>query len=232
MPQQQSGASAAHATFETIHEAALARHGREGLLGHWPLPKIPAELRAMPDATYLSTMSLRIFRAGLKHELVDRKWPAFEEVFQGFDPAFCAALFDEDIEALLEDRRLIRHLGKLRAVRSNAKALRAVALEHGSFGEWLAGWPSQDIVGLWAALAKQFSQLGGNSAPYFLRMVGKDTFVLTDSVARALCHWGVLNSAPTTRADRATTQRAFNAWAAETGRPLCHLSQILARSVD
>lgn len=232
MPQKQSGVRSSYATFAAIHEAALARHGREGLETHLPVPKAQVELRAMPDARYLSTMSLRIFRAGLKHELVDRKWPAFEEAFRGFDPTYCAGLFDEDIELLVEDRRLIRHLGKLRAVRANATALREVTQEHGSFGEWLAVWPGDNIVELWSALAKRFSQLGGNSAPYFLRMVGKDTFVLTDSVVQALIRWGVLEGTPTTRVNRAATQHAFNTWAAETGRPLCQLSQILARSTD
>jgi len=195
-------------------------------------PKTAAELRAVPDDRYLSQMSLRIFRAGLKHEMVDRKWPAFEEVFKGFSPAACAALYDEDIEAMLEDRRLIRHLGKLRAVRANAGAMLAVAAEHGSFAAWVADWPGSDIVGLWQQLAKRFSQLGGNSAPMFLRMVGKDTFILTDFVIRALITWEVSKGPPTTSRDRTAVQDVFNRWAAEAGLPLCQLSQIMAMSVD
>jgi 3-methyladenine DNA glycosylase Tag len=218
--------------FAAIEAAALARHGREGVAVRLVVPKTDAQLLAVPDDRYLSQMSLRIFRAGLKHALVDAKWPTFEEAFHGFEPARCAALYDEAIEALLADRRLIRHLGKLRAVRANAQAMLAVAREHGSFGAWLADWPSSDIIGLWAALAKRFSQLGGSSAPSFLRMVGKDTFILTDWVAKALRHWQVIEGAPTTRGDRVAVQVAFNAWAAETGRPLCQLSQILALSVD
>ena len=218
--------------FAAIEAAAIERHGSEGVAARLVTPKTAAELRAIPDDRYLSQMSLRIFRAGLKHELVDAKWPAFEEVFHGFDPARCAALYDEEIEALLGNRRLIRHLGKLRAVRHNALAMLDVAREHGTFAAWIAGWPAADIVGLWAALAKRFSQLGGNSAPVFLRMVGKDTFVPTDWVAKALLHWRVIEGAPTTRADRALMQHAFDRWAAETGRPLCQLSQILALSID
>ena len=218
--------------FAAIEAAAVERHGSEGVAARLVVPRTAAELRSVPDDRYLSQMSLRIFRAGLKHELVDAKWPAFEEVFHGFDPARCAALYDEDIEALLGDRRLIRHLGKLRAVRHNASAMLDVAREHGSFAAWIAGWPAADIVGLWAALAKRFSQLGGNSAPVFLRMVGKDTFVPTDWVAKALVRWRVIESAPTTRSDRALMQQAFERWAGETGRPLCQLSQILALSID
>ena len=74
----------------------------------------------MGDDRYLSLMSLRIFRAGLKHSLVDARWPAFEEVFKGFEPARVVAMPDEELEALLGDQRLIRHWGKLKSVRANA----------------------------------------------------------------------------------------------------------------
>ena len=218
--------------FAPILAAAEARHGAEGVAARLSLPRSEAQLRAMPDDRYLSQMSLRVFRAGLKHELVDRKWPAFEEVWHGFDPAHCAAIYDEELEAILEDRRLIRHLGKLRAIRANATAMLAVAAEHGSFGAWLAAWPASEIIGLWEQLAKRFSQLGGNSAPMFLRMVGKDTFVPTDSVIRALAHWRAVDSALSGKAERVAAQAAFNSWAIETGRPLCQLSQVLALSAD
>jgi 3-methyladenine DNA glycosylase Tag len=180
----------------------------------------------------LSQMELRIFRAGLKHSLVDAKWPAFEEVFDRFEPRRVRAMSDEALEALLGDRRLIRHWGKLKSVRDNAAAMIEVAAEHGSFGAWLADWPGTKIVELWETLAKRFSQMGGNSGPTFLRMVGKDTFVLTHSVTAALKRWGAVDAPPKNRKDRAVVQSHFNTWAAETGRPLCQLSLILAASVE
>ena len=107
-----------------------------------------------------------------------------------------------------------------------------IAEELGSFSAWLADWPGTEIVELWEALAKRFSQMGGNSGPTFLRMVGKDTFILTPSVTAALKHWGAVDAPPKSRKDRAAVQSAFNAWAAETGRPLCQLSLILAASIE
>jgi 3-methyladenine DNA glycosylase Tag len=220
------------APFAEILDAARARHGATALEARLPAPKSGDELRATPDDRYLSDMERRIFRAGLKHSLVDAKWPAFEEVFQGFEPRRVRAMPDEALEKLLADARLIRHWGKLKSVRDNAAALLDVASEHGGFGAWLAGWPGDDIVGLWDALAKRFSQMGGNSGPSFLRMVGKDTFVLTHSVAAALKRWGAVAAPPKSRKDRAQAQQAFNAWAGESGRPLCQMSLILAASVE
>ena len=218
--------------FSPILEAAQARHGAAALEARLLQPRSPAEIEATGDDRYLSQMSLRIFRAGLKHSIVDAKWPAFEEVFESFAPRRVRAMSDEALEGLLADRRLIRHWGKLKAVRDNAAAMIAIADEHGGFGIWLARWPGSDIVGLWEALAKGFSQMGGNSGPSFLRMVGKDTFVLTHSVGAALQRWGAIEAPPKNRKDRAAVQSCFNAWAAETGRPLCQLSQILAASIE
>ena len=219
-------------SFAEILDAARARHGAAALDARLPQPKTPEELRAIPDDRYLSQMSLRIFRAGLKHSLVDAKWPAFEEVFYGFDPRRVRAMPDEALDALLGDTRLIRHGGKIRAVRDNAAAMLDIAASQGGFGAWLADWPVADIVGLWEALARRFSQMGGNSGPTFLRMVGKDSFILSPSVVAALKHWGIAAAAPKNRRDRAGVQARFNAWAAETGRPLCQLSMILACSVE
>jgi 3-methyladenine DNA glycosylase Tag len=218
--------------FGPILEAARTRLGAAGLEARLPQPRSPAELKATADDRYLSQMSLRIFRAGLKHSLVDAKWPAFEEVFDGFEPRRVRAMSDEALEALLTDSRLIRHWGKLKSVRDNAAAMIALAEEHGSFGAWLADWPGPNIVELWETLAKRFSQMGGNSGPTFLRMVGKDTFILTQSVIAALKRWGAANTPPKNRKDRAAVQSCFNNWATETGRPLCQLSLILAASIE
>jgi 3-methyladenine DNA glycosylase Tag len=218
--------------FAPILEAARTRLGAGALEARLPQPRSAAELKGVPDDRYLSQMSLRIFRAGLKHSLVDAKWPAFEEVFRAFEPRRVRAMSDEALEALLGDTRLIRHWGKLKSVRDNAVAMITVAEEHGSFSAWLADWPGTEIVERWEELAKRFSQMGGNSGPTFLRMVGKDTFILTPSVTAALKQWGAIDAPPKNRKDRAAVQSAFNAWAAESDWPLCQLSLILAASIE
>jgi len=218
--------------FATIFDAARQRHGAAAIDARLPHPKSASELAAIADDRYLSQMSLRIFRAGLKHSLVDAKWPAFEEVFDGFDPRRVRAMPDEALEKLLGDARLIRHWGKLKSIRDNAAAVLAVTEEFGSFGAWIGTWPGSNIVGLWDALGDRLSQMGGVSGPMFLRMVGKDTFVLSKSVIAALKHWAEMPNPPKNRNDRAAVQAHFNAWAAESGRPLSQLSLILAMSVD
>lgn len=218
--------------FDKIHKAALHRLGATALAARLPSVKGPAELRQVGDDRYLSLMSLRIFRAGLKHELVDARWPSFEEAFRHFDPRLVRAMSDEEVEDLMMDGRLIRHLVKLRAVHANAAAFCRIADEHGSVGAYLADWPVPNITGLWNDLARRCFQMGGSSAPQFLRMAGKDTFLLTPSTIAALNRWNAFKGEPKGKADLAAVQAIFNGWAEKTGLPLAHLSMILAASVD
>jgi len=220
------------ASFAPILARATKRAGGakelEKLL---PTPKSAKALKAVGDDRYLSLMCLRIFRAGLKHDLVDAKWPAFEKAFHRFDPKRIVAMPDEALDACMKNEGLIRHWGKLKSIPANAAAMLAVAKGHGGFGAYLADWPATDTVGLWADLTNRFQQLGGNSGPYFLRMAGKDTFVLTDDVVKALVVAKVVAKKPTAKADLKRTQEAFNQWREESGRPQSHISRVLALSV-
>ncbi len=127
--------------FAKIRKAAEKRLGVTALAQRLPEVKSPAQLRKLGDDRYLSLMSLRIFRAGLKHDMVDAKWPDFEKAFLGFDPRRVRAMSEEAVERLMGDARLIRHLGKLKSVQENAAAMCVLADEHGSFAAWLAAWP-------------------------------------------------------------------------------------------
>ncbi|WP_277053340.1 DNA-3-methyladenine glycosylase I [Zestomonas thermotolerans] len=219
--------------YQWLYQYCLNRFGSvEALEARLPQPKSPEELRALGDDRYLSIISLRIFRAGLKHSLVDAKWPAFEEVFFGFDPHKVVLMGAEHLERLMHDERLIRHLAKLKSVPRNAQFILDVAREKGSFGALIADWPVSDIVGLWKYLGKHGTQLGGLSAPRFLRMVGKDTFIPTDDVVAALKAQGIIDKAPTSQKELAAVQAAFNEWRAQSGRPLCQLSTLLAHTVN
>lgn len=215
--------------YRWLHEFCLNRFGSAAALeARLPVPRSPETLRQMEDDRYLSTLALRVFRAGLKHSLVDAKWPAFEEAFFGFYLDKVVLMGGEHIERLMQDARLIRHLGKLRSVPRNAQMLLDIRAEHGRVGNLIADWPVTDITGLWRRLSKQGNQLGGLSAPRFLRMVGKDTFVLTDDVAAALKAQKIVDKKPTSQRDIAATQAFFNELHAQSGRPMCQLSVMLA----
>jgi 3-methyladenine DNA glycosylase Tag len=219
--------------YKWLNEYCLNRFGSaKALEAHLPAPKTAKQLEAISADRYLSTMALRVFRAGLKHSLVDSKWPAFEEVFYRFDPEKVVLMGADHLERLMQDARIIRHLGKLKSVPRNAQLILDIEQEHGSFGKFIAQWPVDDITGLWQYLAKHGNQMGGLSSPRFLRMVGKDTFIPTWDVVAALNAQKIVDKVPTSKRDQAIVQQVFNQWQSESGRPLCQLSAMLAFTVN
>jgi len=219
--------------FEPLLQAATDRFGsKKALQEQMPELRSVAELELISNDRYLSAMCLRVFRAGMKHSVVDAKWRRFDEVFYNFEPHQLATLTDEQLEALMNKDGLIKHWAKIKSIRTNAQFVLDVSEQFGSFGHWVATWPVQDIVGLWAEISKSGAQLGGKSAPYFLRYVGKDTFIFTGDVIAALTELDVINGNAETKANLASVQKQFNEWHDETGLPFCYISKILALSVN
>jgi len=219
-------------SFQQIWDRAAGRKGGDAALEElMPAVKTPAQLRKIPDDRWLSGMSKRIFQAGFVWKVIEAKWDGFETAFDGFQPGPLSMMSYEMLDSLLKDERIIRNGPKILAVRDNATFLVDLATEHGSAGKFFADWPVDDFIGLLDVLQKRGSRLGGFTGPAFLRFMGKDSFIINDDVSAALIRGGVVDKKPTSKAARAATQQAFNAWRAESGRPLAHISRTLACSV-
>lgn len=219
-------------TFDDFWQQALIHHQTPSAIKtRFPALKTNDELLAVPDAAYLSLISRRVFRAGMKHSVVDSKWAAFEDAFWHFDPRACQLIDDARFEQLMQNDQLIRHWGKMKTIPRNALMVTDLSREAGSFGQFLVDWPVDDIVGLWQVFKKQGAHLGGDGASRFLRMAGKDTFVLTDDVVRALVNAGVVTKKPTGQRDLQATQEFFNALRQESGLALSAISMVLALSI-
>lgn len=219
-------------SFDSIFQRAVERKGGtaevEALL---PMAASAQALREQPDDRYLAEMTRCVFRSGFVWKIIENKWPAFEEAFDGFDVRSNSMRSDESIEQLTRDERIVRNGKKIQSVRDNATFILEVRDSHGSFGAYLADWPAHDIVGLWDELKRRGSRLGGQTGRFFLRFVGKETPVLSTDVVRALIGQGVVDKAPTSKKDLAAVQDAFNQWAEQSGRDLSQISRILAMSV-
>ncbi len=220
-------------SLASILEKAGNHHGNEIAVRK----KLPtgildaASLGAIPDHRHLSGMSKAIFKAGFVWRVIENKWPAFEDAFHSFDVDTCAHLSPDDIETLCADERIVRNRQKILTVPRNAVMIQDAATEHGSFANLIAQWPDEDYVGLLDHLKKHGERLGGNSAQYYLRTMGKDGFLLTGDVARALINAGVVDSAPNGKAARRKVQEAVNQWRQESGFNLAEISRILALSI-
>jgi 3-methyladenine DNA glycosylase Tag len=219
--------------FKTIRARAAKRKGGDAaLVALLPKPMTAKALARITDDRVLADMTKRIFSAGFAWSVIEKKWPDFEKAFLGFEPKRLLAQPDEFWERLAGDARIVRNAQKIMAVRANAQFIADIAREHGSFGKFLAEWPASDQVGLLDLLAKRGARLGGGTGQYFLRFIAKDAFILSTDVVACLRDAGLdIAEHPTSKKDLRKVQDQFNAWAAETGLPLTHLSRICAMSI-
>ena len=220
-------------SFETIWDRAAARKGGGDVLeALMPAIRTPDELPVVSDDRWLAEMTRRIFQAGFNWSVIEKKWPGFEAAFEGFDPGRCAMLSDDDIDLLLKDKDIVRNAAKILSVRENAVFLCDLAREHGSAATFFADWPVDDFAGLLDVLKKRGSRLSGTTGQYFLRFMGKDSYLMSKDVVAALIAEGVVDKPPSSARALRAVQEAFNIWAEESGRPLAHISRTLACGVD
>ncbi|MGJ4746380.1 DNA-3-methyladenine glycosylase I [Leptospira sp. SA-E8] len=220
-------------SFDKIQKRAAKRKGGEKAL-QLLLPKVSPKnkLSRLSDDRVLSEMTKRIFSAGFVWKVVENKWPGFEEAFLEFDPAKLLKQPNRFWDALELNEKIIRNAQKISSVRKNAQFVVDIAREHGSFGKFLADWPIQDQIGLLDFLSKHGSRLGGNTGQYFLRFIGRDSFILSSDVILCLRDVGLpLSSTGKSKKDLSAIQKQFNVWAEETGLSYTHLSRICAFSI-
>ncbi len=220
-------------SFEAIRIRAEQRKGGAAALDRLMPPKPdPKALAALRDDRVLAEMTKRVFSAGFAWSVIESKWSGFEEAFLGFESARLSFEPDDFWDGLTKDTRIVRNGAKILSVKANARFVRDVAKEHGSFGAFLAKWPSSDEVGLLEKLAKRGDRLGGNTGQMLLRFLGWDGFVASKDVVACLRRAGLdIAEEVKSKRDLKLVQEQFNAWAKETGLPYTHLSRICAFSI-
>ena len=219
--------------FEDIRLRAESRKGgARALKAMLPTVATKKQLIELGDDRYLAMMTKSINQAGFSWKVIENKWPSFEEAFLGFDPRKLSYLSPEQWEAFTSDKRVVRNWQKIKALQDNVFFVQDESRRSGGFGQFVADWPVEDQIGLMAYLKKHGSRLGGQSALWFLRRVGKDCFIPARDVAVLLRSIGLdIAENPTSKRDLSKIQAQFNEWHVETGLPYSHLSRIAACSV-
>lgn len=89
------------------------------------------------DDALFARLILEINQAGLSWTTILKKKDHFFRAYHGLRIAKVAAYGDRDIERLMQDAGIIRNRLKILAAIENAKRIRVIAKEHGSFRSWL-----------------------------------------------------------------------------------------------
>lgn len=220
-------------SYENLYDVACLRKGGsdvvEGLL---PTIATKKHLSALGSDRYLAEFTRKVFQSGFVWRIVNNKWPHFEEVFWGFDIERLLMMPDDMLERKASDPGIIRNFSKVKTVLENAVMIADTERrEDKTFGEFIASWPDDDVIGLWLFLKKHGSRLGGNTGPYALRTLGVDTFLMTADVEFFLRENAIVDSGIHSLRALKATQTYFNDLREESGRSLSELSRLVSLGV-
>lgn len=187
------------------------------------------QLSQLSDDRFLAAFTKQIFKSGFVWRVVENKWPDFEEVFFNFNIEKVLMMPEEMLERKASDPKIIRNFNKVKTIKDNAQMIFDVQIEEKqSFAQFIASWPSSNIVGLWLWLKKNGQRLGGNTGPYALRLLGKDTFILSSDVEAYLRAQKIIDGGLHSKRSLEAIQNYFNQLKAETGYSLAQLSRLIA----
>lgn len=188
------------------------------------------EILKITDDRFLAEFTKKVFQSGFVWRVVRQKWPNFEEVFFGFDIDKILLMPDEMLEQKASNPAIIRNYNKVKTIRENALMIDEVRRKHGSFANFVANWPKNDVIGLWEFLKKNGARLGGNTGPYALRTLGIDTFLLSRDVESYFSEHQLISGSARSKRSLSVIQNTFFAWQKQSGLSLQELSQLVSFS--
>lgn len=218
-------------TVKTIFKRAAERKGGVNalnqLLGD---ANKDSDILKLTDDRLLSAFTKKIFQSGFVWRVVEKKWPDFEEAFFDFNITKILMMPEEMLEKKASDPKIIRNFNKVKTIKANAQMIFEEQQNGYQFAEFIANWPTGNIIGLWAYLKKNGQRLGGNTGPYALRVLGKDTFILSRDVEAYFRAHDLISGGIQSKTSLNTIQNTFNQWQNESDYTHAQLSRLIAFS--
>ncbi len=215
--------------FQTIYQRAAERKGGEKALEHLLSDVHSSEdIANLTDDRVLSAMTKKIFQSGFVWRVVENKWQDFEDSFFNFDITKILMMPEEMLEKKAADPKIIRNFNKVKTIKANAQMIFEEQQNGHSFAEFIAQWPSDNIIGLWSYLKNKGQRLGGNTGPYALRVLGKDTFLLSNDIEAYFRANKIITGGLQSKSSLQAIQASFNQLREESGYSLSQLSRLIA----
>jgi DNA-3-methyladenine glycosylase I len=117
-------------------------------------------------------LSLEIFQAGLNWRMILHKRDALKKAFADFSIERVASFNAKDILRLMNNKDIIKNRLKIKATIENAKRLKNIMAEYGSFAKYISSLGNDEET-MYRVFKKQFTFMGPKIAASFFQSIGK-----------------------------------------------------------
>jgi len=124
------------------------------------------------DNLLFARLVLEINQAGLSWDTILKKKDNFFKAFDGFNTDKVSRYTESKVNKLLQDAGIIRNRLKIEAAIYNARAIKSIQKEYGSFKNWLDGQHPKTKEEWVKIFKKNFRFTGGEIVNEFLMSTG------------------------------------------------------------
>jgi len=115
------------------------------------------DCKGWDDRDFFEVLTGAVF-TGIREEIIESKWLAIKAAFSNFDFKKVARYGEKDFVKLMNKSDIIRHKGRIKATITNARKMKEVVKEYGSFLDYINSFQkSDDLI---ADLQEQFDFIG------------------------------------------------------------------------
>ena len=144
------------------------------------------------DKDYFETLTRAVF-SGIKNGIIEERWPAISNAFSRFDFYKVAEYDEEKVQELIENKKIIRHEGKIKATIFNARKMVEIVEQYGSFKNYLNSFPSVDsLIEKLQGYYDGFKGIGERNVYEFLKEIGFSTIKPDLQVRKVFLRLGLI----------------------------------------
>lgn len=98
------------------------------------------------DGYLFEMLVLESFHCGLSWLIILNKRESFQEAFDNFKPEIIKEYNESKILELLDNKEIVRHIGKIKATINNAAKFIEIQKEFGTFKDYIWGFTNNEII--------------------------------------------------------------------------------------
>lgn len=130
--------------------------------------------------------------SGIRNGIIEQRWTEITKAFSNFDFYKVAQYDEEKLQELMENSRIIRHEGKIKATIFNAKRMVRIVKQYGSFKNYLNSFPSDSLIEKLQGYYGGFKGIGERNIHEFLKEIGFSTIKPDLQVRKVFLRLGLI----------------------------------------